>query len=67
MGTSWISRKGGNLEKGGVDLEKGGMTPLINYAWSLHGFIQLEVMHLDIIRKRVRCHEVGRMGGGGAE
>ena len=29
MGTSWISRKGGILEKGGggVDLEKGGMTP----------------------------------------
>ena len=29
MGTSLISRKGGILEKGGgVDLEKGGMTPL---------------------------------------
>ena len=26
MGTSWISRMGGNLEKGG-----GGMTPLTNY------------------------------------
>ena len=39
MGTSWISRKGGNLRKGEVDLEKdkgggrgGGMTPLTNYA-----------------------------------
>ena len=32
MGTSWISRKGGILEKGaGGDLEKGGMTPLTNY------------------------------------
>ena len=34
MGTSWISRKGGNFEKGGgggVDLGKGGMTPLTNY------------------------------------
>ena len=32
MGTSWISRKGEILEIGGmVDLEKGGMTPLINY------------------------------------
>ena len=32
-GASWISRKGGILEKGGgVDLEKGGgMTPLTNY------------------------------------
>ena len=30
MGTSWISRNGGILEKG-VDLEKGGMTPLTNY------------------------------------
>ena len=29
MGTSWISRKGGILEKGGggVDLEKGGYDP----------------------------------------
>ena len=34
MGTSWISRKGGLLEKGwGVDLEKGGMTPLTNYGF----------------------------------
>ena len=33
MGTSWVSRKGGILEKGGgVDLEKGGMTLLTNYA-----------------------------------
>ena len=31
MGTSWISRKGRNLRKGGVDLEKGGMPPLTNY------------------------------------
>ena len=32
MGTSWISRKGRILVKGGgVDLEKGGMTPLTNY------------------------------------
>ena len=32
-GASWISRKGGILEKGGgVDLEKGGMTLLTNYA-----------------------------------
>ena len=31
MGTSWISRKWGILEKGGgVDLEKVGMTPLTN-------------------------------------
>ena len=32
MATSWISRKGGILEKG-VDLEKGagGRTPLTNY------------------------------------
>ena len=27
MGTSWISRKGGILEKGRVDLEKGGYEP----------------------------------------
>ena len=34
MGTSWISRKGVILEngEGGVDLEKGGMTLLTNYA-----------------------------------
>lgn len=35
VGTSSISRKEGNLRKGGVDLEKGGggrMTPLTNYA-----------------------------------
>ena len=32
MGTSWISRKERNLEKEGVDLEKGGMNPLTNYA-----------------------------------
>ena len=25
--------KGGILEKGGVDLERGGMTPLTNYAY----------------------------------
>ena len=32
MGTSWISRKGGIIEKREVDLEKGGgMTPLSNY------------------------------------
>ena len=32
MGTSWISRKGENLRKGGgVDLEKGGTSPLTNY------------------------------------
>ena len=33
-GTSWISRKGEILKKkggGGVDLEKGGMTPLTNH------------------------------------
>ena len=33
-GTSWISRKGGILEREGgegVDLEKGGMTPHTNY------------------------------------
>ena len=33
-GTSWISRKGEILKKkggGGVDQEKGGMTPLTNY------------------------------------
>ena len=28
-------QKGGNLRKGGVDLERGGMTPLINYAKKL--------------------------------
>ena len=27
MGTSWISRKGGILEKGEVDLEMGGYDP----------------------------------------
>ena len=32
MGTSWISRKEGILEIGGlVDLEKGGMNSLTNY------------------------------------
>ena len=33
MGTSWISKKGGILEKGGAgfDLEKGGVTPVTNY------------------------------------
>ena len=31
MGTSWISRKGGNLRKGGDDLEKGGYDPPTNY------------------------------------
>ena len=38
MGTSWISRKGGILEKGGFDLEKkkgGGMNPLTDYGVSL--------------------------------
>ena len=34
MGTSWISRKGWNLRKVGVDLEKGGMIPLTNYVHS---------------------------------
>ena len=34
MGTSWISRKEGILERGGgVDLEKGGMTNLTNYGY----------------------------------
>ena len=32
VGTSWIFRKGGNLRKGEVDLEKGGYDPLTNYA-----------------------------------
>ena len=36
MGTSWISRKGEILEKEGVDLEKGGMTPLTNYDSQRH-------------------------------
>ena len=32
VGTSWILRKGGILEKGvGVDLEKGCVNPLTNY------------------------------------
>ena len=31
MGASSICRKVGILEKGGVVLEKGGMTPLTNY------------------------------------
>ena len=32
MGTSWISTKGGILEKGwGVDLEMGGYDPLTHY------------------------------------
>ena len=44
MGTSWISRKGGILEKGGGDLEKGGMNPLTTYdylereAWKVFRF-----------------------------
>ena len=44
MGTSWISRKGGILEKG-VDLEKGGcMNPLTNYV-RLAPHILLEKFH----------------------
>ena len=35
VGTSWVSRKEGNLKKGGIDLEKGGMTPLTNYGFLL--------------------------------
>ena len=35
VGTSWISRKGGILEKGGVDLEKGEYDPLTNYVIAL--------------------------------
>ena len=31
MGTSWISRKGRNLRKRGVDLEKGGMVFIVFY------------------------------------
>ena len=31
MGTFSISRKGGILEKGAVDLEKGSLTPLTEY------------------------------------
>ena len=49
MGTSWISRKGGNLKRGeGVDLEKGGgdMNPLTNYDLYENelSFIYLKVM-----------------------
>ena len=48
MGTSWISRNGWNLRKGGgVDLEKGGgMNPLTNYDLYENelSFIYLKVM-----------------------
>ena len=32
-GTSWISRKGGNLRKGGIDLERGGGYDLPYQLW----------------------------------
>ena len=46
MGTSWISRKGGNLENGGVDLEKGGgvWTPLPAIALALKIYRRVNVV-----------------------
>ena len=43
VGTSSISRKEGNLRKGGVDLEKGGMTPLTNYAYLYKIYIYIYI------------------------
>ena len=45
MGTSCISRKGGILEKRGVDQEKGGggMTPINNYVKQVLSFFPVYV------------------------
>ena len=57
MGTSWISRKGGILKKGrGVDLEKGGMTPLTNYGVG-------KQFHDNIIRCQACNHDFSRGKG----
>ena len=40
MGTSWISRKGGNLRKGGgVDIEMGGMALIMVYVYIYNIYI----------------------------
>ena len=48
METSWISRKGGILEKGGWP-RKGGMTPLTNYGHTL--FVSIQGLILQTIMK----------------
>ena len=67
MGTSWISRKGEILEIGGmVDLEKGGMTPLINYVidslvLTMHIFSEDIGMQFGMKKYRVLIMERGKV------
>ena len=55
MGTSWISKKGGILERGGGDLEKGGMSPLTNYDLNISEILQ-GVLHMNILESLLKYH-----------
>ena len=54
MGTSWISRKGGILEKGrGVDLEKGGYDPPYQLCTHTHTYTHGHIDWMFLVVTRV--------------
>ena len=56
MGTSWISKKGGILERWGGYLEKGGMSPLTNYDLNISEILQ-GVLHMNnILESLLKYH-----------